>query len=177
MAELAVAMTYGEALFQAASELGKRDLILEEANQVVEILKAEPELQAFINTPVVAPAEKKKVLANIFKDEICEELQNYLFVLVDKGRARYFADTIKVYKELLNAEEGVSYGKIVSVKPLAQERLERFEEETGKLIKTKVKLENETDPRLIGGVKIFIEGKIIDASIRTKLDNLAETIL
>ena len=39
-------------------------------------------------------------------------------------------------------------------------------------MKTKVKLVNELDPKLIGGVKILAEGKMIDLSIRKKFDDL-----
>lgn len=177
MAELAIGTTYGSALFQAASEAGKRDLILEEASEVLGIMEQQPELCAFIYTPVISNKEKKDVLKNIFEGRISQELLNFLFIMVDKGRARHFARAIKVYKDLLNQEEGFSYGKIYSVEPLSADRLEKFEAETAKLLRKNIKLENETDTRLIGGVKIFIDGKVLDASVRTRLEDLGNTII
>ena len=45
------------------------------------------------------------------------------------------------------------------------------------LLKTNVRLTNEIDPKLIGGIKILVEGKIIDASIRKKFDDLESQII
>ena len=59
MAELAVDLTYGTALMEAARELGKEDQILEEAQAVVQLIEDEPDLHKFINSPGVSADEKK----------------------------------------------------------------------------------------------------------------------
>ena len=59
---------------------------------------------------------------------------------------------------------------------LTDEHIAELEEETSKLLNVKVKLKNEIDPGLIGGFKILAEGKIIDASIRRKFDDLISQI-
>lgn len=177
MAELTIGMTYGSALYQAACEVGKKELILEEAQGVCEVLEQERDLCILIETPVVSAEEKKGVLKAIFENRISEELLNFLFILVDKGRTRHFASAVKVYKELYNTDEGFSSGKIYSTKPLDADKITRFEEETGKLLRQNVKLVNEIDTTLIGGVKILIDGKIIDASLRKRLDDLNNTII
>ena len=51
MAELTVERTYGEALWEAAKEAGKEEVILEEGLGILEILKKEPELRSFMNYP------------------------------------------------------------------------------------------------------------------------------
>ena len=177
MAELTIGMTYGSALYQAACEVGKKELILEEAQGVCDVLEQERDLCILIETPVVSAEEKKCVLKAIFENRISEELLNFLFILVDKGRTRHFASAVKVYKELYNTDEGFSSGKIYSTKPLDADKITRFEEETGKLLRQNVKLVNEIDTTLIGGVKILIDGKIIDASLRKRLDDLNNTII
>ena len=166
MAELAVDLTYGEALREAAVDVGKQQEILEEGQQIVEILENEPDLKAFIDYPAISAEEKKKVLEEVFGGKICQEMMNFLFVLIDKRRAGRFERIIKVYRDLLEKEEGVSYGTVFSVEKLSEERIAQLEEQTSRLLRMKVKLENEIDPKLIAGVKILVEGKIIDASYR-----------
>ena len=173
MAELAVDLTYGTALMEAARELGKEDQILEEAQAVVQLIEDEPDLHQFINYPGVSADEKKEVLKNIFEGRICEELLNFLYILVDKRRTMNFGRIVKVYKSLIEREEGVSYGTVYSVVKLSDERMAELEEQTSKLLQMKVKLENEIDPSLLAGFKILVEGKIIDASYRKKFDELA----
>ena len=173
MAELAVDLTYGTALVEAAREVGKENQILEEAQAVVQLIEDEPDLHQFINYPGVSADEKKEVLKNIFEGRICEELLNFLYILVDKRRTMNFGRIIKVYKSLIEKEEGVSYGTVYSVVKLSDERMAELEEQTSKLLQMKVKLDNEIDPNLLAGFKILVEGKIIDASYRKKFDELA----
>ena len=173
MAELAVDLTYGTALVEAARDVGKENQILGEAQAVVQLIKDEPDLHQFINYPGVSADEKKEVLKNIFEGRICEELLNFLYILVDKRRTMNFERIIKVYKSLVEREEGVSYGTVYSVVKLSDERMAELEEQTSKLLQMNVKLENELDPSLLAGFKILVEGKIIDASYRKKFDELA----
>lgn len=177
MAELTIGMTYGSALFQAASEIGKKELILEEITQVADILNQEPQFCAFLETPSVSVGEKKEVIGKIFEGKVSKEVLNFLYILADKRRTRHFESAVKAYKGLFDKEEGVSYGKIFSVNALDEERLHKFEEETSKLLKQNVKLENEEDKSLIGGVKILIDGKIIDATVRKRLHDLINNIV
>ena len=173
MAELTVDLTYGEALYAAAKETNKEQMILEEAQAVLKTLEEEPDLVAFVNYPAISAVEKKKVLKEIFDGRICQELLNFMFILIDKRRTMNFERIIKVYKQLIEHQEGYSYGIVYSVVPLGEQRIAELEKQTGELLQTNVKLENEIDPGLMAGFKILVEGKIIDASYRKKFDELA----
>lgn len=176
MAELTIDLTYGTALFKAAQETGKTDRIMEEATEVLGILQQEPDLHAFINYPAISAAEKKATVEKIFGGKICDELLNFIYVLIDKRRTMHFEKMIKVYKKLMDRQEGFSYGTVYSVEPLEEHRVRELEEDISKLLAANVKLENETDPKLIGGVKILVDGKIIDVSVRKKLNDLQRRI-
>lgn len=176
MAELTIDLTYGTALYEAAKELKIEKQIMEEATAVLDILKQEPDLHAFINFPSISADEKKTVIKNIFGQKISDELMNFIYVLIDKRRTMHLEKMIKVYKKLIDKEEGLSYGTVYSVDPLSEGRIAELEEETSKLLKTSVMLNNESDPRLIGGIKIMVDGKIIDASIRKKFTDLENQI-
>ena len=172
MAELTIDFTYGSALFQAANEVNKVDLIMEESHELLKVFESEPALFELITMPTVGASEKKETLKAIFEGRICNELLNFLYILVDKGRAKHYKKIVDAYTELVNQEEGYAYGKVLSVAPLKAEQIEKLEKETGKLMKQNIKLENEIDKSLIGGFKIYIDGKIIDASIANRFKNL-----
>lgn len=176
MAELTVDLTYGKALFDAATELGMTETILEEGQALTDIFKKEPAFYEFICTPIVSAAQKKEALSNVFSGKISKELLNFLFILIDKRRTREFTNIIKRYKLILDQSQGFSTGTIFSATPLSAEQISTFEEKTGKLIQKKVRLENKTDTTIIGGIRIFIEGKVIDATIKKRLKDLEETL-
>lgn len=176
MAELTIDLTYGTALFDAAREIGKHEQILEEATEVLGILKQEPDLYAFINSPAISAQEKKAAVGKIFEGRICDELLNFIYVLIDKRRTMHFEKMIKVYKKLMDKEEGVSYGTVYSVVPLENEQIKELEADASKLFAANVRLENEIDPKLMGGIKILVDGKMVDVSIRKKFNDLKNSI-
>ncbi|MBQ0004765.1 MAG: ATP synthase F1 subunit delta [Clostridiales bacterium] len=176
MAELTVDLTYGTALYEAARETGKVQLILDEGREMLDIIDANEDLRLFINFPTISAEEKKNTLTAIFEGQICKELLNFLYVLIDKRRVAHLKGIMKVYEGLTQKEDGYSYGTVYSVVPLSAERMAEVEAKASDLLKTKVKLENELDPQLIGGVKLLVDGKLIDASLRKKFDDMASQI-
>ena len=173
MAELTVDLTYGTALAEAARETGREKEIMEDGFGLLEIMKAEPDFDAFVKFPGISADDTKRVITEILEGKVCKELLNFLYVLIDKRRIGSFAGIMKVYKDILEKEEGVSYGTVYTVIKLDEQRLAQIEEETAKLLQTKVKLENEIDESLLAGFKILVDGKIIDASYRKKFDEMA----
>ena len=176
MAELTVDRTYAGALAEAAHELDMEALILEEGEQIVGILKDEPDLKKFIGFPGISADEKKAVLTGIFEGRICRELLNFLYVLIDKRRAERFESIMKVYRKLLEEEEGVSYGTVYSVEGLDDNQISEIEEDISNLLQAKVKLTNETDPGIMAGIKVLIDGKIIDATYKRMFNEMSAQI-
>jgi len=172
MAELTVETTYGKALLEAAQDTGKVDVILEEIKEIREIFRQEPGFWAFFNTPVCSGPEKKAVVEKVFSGWISDEVLNFLSILIDKRRTSGFERIVREYERLVNESKGLASGTITSAEPLTDEQLASFEEKTGALLHKNVKLENKVEPSILGGVRIFIEGKVIDASVKTQLRDL-----
>ena len=98
MAELTVEKTYGKALYDAAEELGKVQLFLEEIQAIRELLLREPDFFELIKTPIVSGSEKKKIVEEVFSGRISQEVLNFLFVLVDKRRIGSFPRIVAQYR-------------------------------------------------------------------------------
>lgn len=177
MAELTVDKTYAKGLFLAAKERSKTDAIMQEAKELAALFDREKEFFQFICSPIVSGSEKKQAVRSVFEGRISQEMVNFLLVLIDKGRAGHLQRIVKQYELLLNESLGFSRGVIYSVAPLSEEQLTSFEEKIGYMINKKVKLDNRTDKNLIGGVRIFVEGRLIDASVKKRLSDLKETMM
>ncbi len=172
MAESVVSLTYGAALFEAAKELGKEEDFLTELATLDTVLKEDGEIGEFLNSPAIPGEEKKKILSDTLGENFSREMLNFLFVLTDKGRTSEISKIRRQYIRLYDAEIGVAEGEIFSAEPLSEDSRLRFEAELSKLIRKNIKLENIVDKSLIGGVKIQVDGKMIDKSLRADLDNL-----
>lgn len=170
--ELIVAMTYGRALFDAAVELDKIDEIKEEIDQIDQILKKEQDFVSLLCNPAIPVIKKKNMIRNVFEGRVCGEVLSFLYILIDKGRMFHYHRIVKEYLRLMDEYRGEAFGKIYSAVPLSEKQVEQFERETGKLLHEKIKLRNKIDKHLLGGVKIMVDGKLIDASLRAELKAL-----
>jgi ATP synthase F1 delta subunit len=173
---LTVGTTYGEALYEAARDLGKIDTFREELRDLNRIFSDTPEFFELLKTPTLAGEQKKESARKVFEGRIEKELLNFLCILIDKRRIAQFAGIRASFEKLVDERDGVTSGKIISAVPLSEAQISKFEAETGKLFRKKTKLTAETDASLLGGVRIYVDGKLIDASIRTKLEGLKETL-
>jgi ATP synthase F1 delta subunit len=177
MEGLNVAAAYGTALFEAARDREKIDVVSEEISALEALFRAEPLFFELLCNPGIDADGKKRALTEVLGGRVCEEVLNFLFILIDKRRIGQFPRVVRAYQKQVNDNLGLSIGTIYSVEPLSEDRMGRFEAETGKLLRKKVKLENLTAADLVGGVRILIEGKLIDASIRKRLDDLKERLM
>jgi F-type H+-transporting ATPase subunit delta len=174
--EIGIAMIYARALYGAADDIGRVEEVREEILQLDEIFKKEKAFDKLMLNPAISNASKKEMIKEIFGGRVLEEVLSFLCILIDKGRVYGYHNIVRQYCKIVDEETGVGEGTVYSAVELPEEQRQKFEDEAGKLLRKKVKLRNKVDTSLIGGVKIFVDGKIIDASLRTKLDKLAEQI-
>ncbi|MDR3295146.1 MAG: ATP synthase F1 subunit delta [Clostridiales Family XIII bacterium] len=177
MEALTVATTYGAALFEAARDTGKTDAIAEELAALDQIFRDEPAYFHLVCSPSIDARSKRDVLRDALEGKVSEELLHFLYILIKKRRIGQFHRIVKAYHKQLNDNLGVSTGTLYSASLLPADKLKSLEEQTGKLLQRAVRLENLVDAEIIGGVKIYIDGKLIDASIRKRLDDLKEQLM
>ena len=177
MAELTVERVYSEALFDAADELDKVDAFRGDLKELCGIFADNPEFFQLLCTPALSAEEKKSSALAVFEGRIPVPLLNFLCILVDKRRIGCFFGIVGSFERLADEKKGLSKGMAVSAVPLTEAQLQSLEAEAGKLFSRNVKLENQVDPSVLGGVQLYLDGKLIDASIRKKLDDLKERIV
>lgn len=174
--ELEGALVYARALYDAAEDLGTVDEMRREINTVDMLVAREPKFVRCLMTPNISAADKKKMLAEIFSGKVMSETLNFLFILADNGRFRISREIVRQFNKICDEKEGVSDGIVYSVVPLDDEQMRKLCDETSKLLKKKVALRNEVDKSLLGGVKILADEKEIDASLRSRLNELEDRI-
>ena len=176
METLTVEMTYAHALFDAAQDCGKVDTILAEYKSVSQVFKENPDLKKLLVIPTLSALEKTTLARKIFEGRISKELMNFICILIDKRRPGAWEGIGRQYEKLVWERDGLTKGIIYTTVPLDKKRLEALEEKTGSVIGKKVKLDNHIDAALIGGTKIYVDGKLIDASVKTRLEDMKQRI-
>lgn len=179
MAKL-VSDTYGEALFEAAAEAGaeRPGELLKEIDALREILAANPRFDELMKHPGIPKQEKLQVVDTVFRGRVSEELANFLNIVVSKERYRelpaifaYFTDRVKEQQRI-----GVAYVTAAVELSAAQKEAVRARlQETGGY--REMEMHYRTDPAVIGGMVIRIGDRVVDSSIRTRLNNLTKQLL
>lgn len=176
MAKL-VSKTYGDALFEVAAEEGRLDEFYEEAKGILTILEENEDLSRLMTHPQIVKEEKLQMLEEIFSGKITGEILGLMRMVVDKDHFgemnaifAYFIDAVKEYKHI-----GTAY--VTSALDLSDAQKAAVEK---KLLETtgyvKFEMHYKTDAALIGGMIIRIGDRVVDSSIRTKLDRLSREL-
>lgn len=176
MAKL-VSKTYGDALFELATEDNKVDILFEEAKGILDLLNENGEFVRMMNHPQITREEKEEVIANIFKDRVSDDMTGFLTLLVQNGRfaelqsvIEYFIARIKDYKKI-----GVAY--VTTPLPLSEKQKGDVEK---KLLDTTeyetMEMNYSIDESLIGGMTIRVGDRVIDSSVKSKLEKLTHDL-
>ena len=177
MAKL-VSKTYGEALFELAVEEDKVDVFMEEIAEIREVLAQNTDFAKFMNHPKILKENKLEVLKNVFKGRIQDELTGFLTLIVTKDRYHeidaildYFLSEIKSYKGI-----GIAY--VTTASGLNGEQCKRIEQ---KLLETtsfqQMEMHYAIDESLIGGMVIRIGDRVVDSSLKYKLEQLTSQLM
>lgn len=169
------ARVYAEALFDVAKDKGKLDAIRGELGQFVDAVDGNRELQVFFFSPYFSSAEKVAGLKRAVSDADAE-LLNFLGLLIEKQRMPEIFRIRRQLDELWKQENrriDVTVTSAVTLEPAVVEKVgEEIERQTGQ----KVDLSSRVDAEILGGIVLQVGNKVLDASIRSRLEKLRKSV-
>lgn len=175
MAEL-VSKIYSQALFEVALENDKLDEFVEEMNLIASSCKDYPKFYEILKTPKINVKEKKKVVSQIFKGKISQELINFLKIILDKRRIKNLFSIQKEFENMVLSHKGIVKAKAITTIPLDEKQIEKLKKKLSEITKKNIQIENEIDEKLIGGILIKLGDKVIDGTIKNKLKELQNSL-
>lgn len=176
MAELVtIARPYAEAIFKLARESrnleGWSDMLA-----LIEAVVRDEQVARRIGDPNVDAATLEGLILGALGDRLDGQGRNFVQVLIHNQRLELVPQIRTLYEELRREHEGVVEATIVSALPIkddqARDLLAALEKKYGR----KVNARMEVDPALIGGARIVVGDKVIDATVRGRLDAMAAAL-
>ncbi|HXX67691.1 MAG TPA: ATP synthase F1 subunit delta [Polyangiaceae bacterium] len=173
-----VARRYARALLELGVEEGKLDRIVTDFETVADAWKTSGELRQALENPLV-PGETKRAVVRELADQIgaAPTTQNALLFLVDRHRLRVLPYLARALQDLADGREGVVRAEVTTAVPLPDAYYGRLQARLERLTGKRIVLDRKIDPSLVAGVVTRIGDRIIDGSLRTRLDSLREAIL
>ncbi len=177
MRQTILARRYAKALFAVGQEDGKSQAYSEALNAMGEFLESYPEAMGAL-TNLISPMElREKVMEQLISAvQADNNLSNFLNLLVEKKRAGILPEIATEFQGLVDADQNVSRGKIVSAMEITEELRAKVQATLENITGKKVILTSEVDPSIIGGIVAKVGDLVMDGSIKTQLAGLNESI-
>lgn len=168
---------YASALFDLASENGKVTAVEKDLGTLSSALGESAELRAATTNPQLSRSAQGQALAAVAKHLKLEVLTtNFIGVLAQNRRLGALPGIIAAFKAIAAAQRGEVSAKVTSAHPLSNEQLATLKDKLTARQGRTVMLSAEVDPDLLGGLVVTIGSQRIDASIRTRLNSLAQAM-
>ena len=171
-----IAEVYARSLFEVATEQDKLDLVREQLGEFAEALDESHELQMFFFSPYFSTDEKQDGLRRTVT-EADESFLNFLSLLLENHRMPVIFRVRREYDRLWREANHLLAVQITSAIELDPSVAQRVGDEIGRQTGRTVELTSTVDPEVLGGIVVRVGNSIIDASIRTRLENLRKQVV
>lgn len=172
MIEGRLSRRYAKALFELALEERREDEVGQEIDRFLTAYSGSS-LLAVLNNPAFPLGSRKNIIVEVSRGlQLSPLAVHFLSLLLERDRLSYLPSVASRYRRLLDEKKGRVEAVVVAPDPLAAATLARMREALGKVSGKEVVLQQESDPRLIGGVVIQLEGKVYDGSVRAQIEKM-----
>ena len=170
-----IATVYARSLFEVAREHDEIDVVREQLGQFADALNEDRQLQVFFFSPYFSTQEKEEGLDKAVTGAR-PVFQNFLKLLIEKHRAPAVFRIRHEYDQLWEEENQILPVQVTSAIELDRKTVksigDRIREQTGR----KVELSSTVEPDILGGIIVRVGNNVIDASIRSRLDQLRRQV-
>ncbi|MCX7858203.1 MAG: ATP synthase F1 subunit delta [Deltaproteobacteria bacterium] len=178
MIQRAIARRYAQGLFGIGIKDGNYRVYKDELDGFLSLLTQNETLYRAVTLPIHDLNFRKGIVSDIAVHmRLSTPVLNIILLLLENNRIKYLSSVIEEYSKLVDEKDNIKRGKLYSPYPIDPETLREIEDVLSEKLKKKVILTPIEDKRLIAGLKLVVDGTIIDGTIRRQLDIIKETIL
>lgn len=172
-----VGKRYSKALFELAMEQNQLEEVEQQLLELKAIFDEEPEL-GFILTDVRLSLAEKEVIVKKLEQGFSGIVRHFIRVVYEYRRMDDLPLMIADFEKLCDQHRGIIHGTVTTVIPLNERQQQALSEQLARLLDCKeVILTNKVDDSIIGGMVVEADNRIIDGSIKEKLNKLSALLL
>jgi F-type H+-transporting ATPase subunit delta len=168
-----VAGRYASALFDLANENSAVETTESDLVNFQALLDESPDLVRLVRSPVIAADDQARAIAVLLeKAGIGGLTANFLKLVAANRRLFVIQDMIKVYRSLAAKARGEITAEVTSAFALNDEQVASLKETLKASVGKDVTLQSRIDPSILGGLIVKVGSRMIDSSLKTKLQNM-----
>ena len=175
--QASLAGRYASALFGLARDERQIDAVGNSLDLLSQALVDSRDFSELVSSPLIDRAEAGKAFAAVAGQLSLDPITtNFLGVLANNGRKNQLLPVIRSFRRLAAEHRGETTADVVTAHPLKDDQLTALKQQLRARAGREVAVETRIDPEILGGIVIKMGSQMIDASIRTKLNRLAEAM-
>jgi F-type H+-transporting ATPase subunit delta len=164
---------YATAVFELALEERALDMLADDLAQLQALLKSSDDLGRLVRSPVITREEQARAMKAVLAQAKAAELtQRFVLLLAEKRRLFALSDIIRAFEMLLAKHRGEIAAEVISARTLSSEETAELKRVLKEKLGREPMLRANVDAKLLGGLVVKVGSRMIDSSLRTKLDSL-----
>ena len=168
-----IAQRYAIALFELADEAKALDAVASDLASLRDLIEGSAELRRLVASPAMDRADQGRAMASVLDKGSAHALtQKFVAVVCANRRLFVLPLMIRAYLAELAARRGEMTAQVSSATPLDDAQTAALTDQLRKVMGAKVQVEATVDPSLLGGLIVKVGSRMVDASLRTKLNKL-----
>ena len=166
----AIARRYAQAYFDLAEAAGAIDAWGRELSRVSEALSDEQVARALAN-PRLRASQRAELAAGLLEGTR-KEAGNLVRLLIERNRIAALPGVVAHYQRLADRASGVTRAEVITAVPVDEATATRIRQTLSDRVGGEVETTVAQDPEILGGLVIRIGDRVIDGSVRTRLQQL-----
>ncbi len=168
-----IAGRYALAVFELALEERSLDSVERDFNALKAMIAQTPDLARFVRAPVFSRNEQVKGMAAILDKMGAAPLTTrFVLLLAAKRRLYLLLDTIRDFEALLARQRGEIDAEVASARPLRLDETAELKRVLRAKFGRDPQIAARVDPTLLGGLVVKVGSRMIDSSLRAKLNGI-----
>lgn len=170
------ASRYAKALITLGDERNELDTLQKDFEMITQTLSQNTELRAAINSPVIKPDVKSRILVKVFEGNVSKTTVSFLKMLTRHHRSLLLQEIAQHYKEQYLAHKNMVQATVTSAQPLDEDTLAKIVELAEGISNKKVDLVQKQNPELIGGFVLRVGDKQLNTSVLEGLNSIRKNL-
>jgi F-type H+-transporting ATPase subunit delta len=168
-----LAERYGAALFELADERRALDAVADDLRAMRAMLHDSADLSRLLRSPVLSRGDQGKAIALVAeRAELSQLTRDFLAVVARNRRLFAVPAMIEAYLKKLAERRGEVTAEVTAAQPLTEAQNTALSDQLSRAVGGRVSVDLTIDPSLIGGMVVKIGSRMVDGSLRSKLQRL-----
>lgn len=168
-----IAERYATALYDMADEAKQLDAVADDLRGLKGLLAESEDLRRLVRSPLIGrQAQTAAMTAVLEKAGVSDLTRRFIGVVGQNRRMFALSGMITAYLNILAERRGEETAFVTSAVALDDDQQKKLAESLKKAVGSKVRVETEVDPSLIGGLVVRVGSRMIDSSVKTKLQRM-----